>query len=40
MDSDGLHMAATLHDDVYKFWSPYNVSENVKRKIKVDGILV
>jgi len=32
VDSNGLHMAATLHDDVYKLWSPYNLLENHKTK--------
>lgn len=34
IDSDGLHMAATMHNNVYKLWSPYNLSEN-ERKIKI-----
>ncbi|VVC36323.1 Hypothetical protein CINCED_3A020846 [Cinara cedri] len=34
VDSDGLHMAATLHEDVFKLWSPYNLSENIKSPIK------
>lgn len=35
VDSDGLHMAATLHENVYKLWSPYNLLENEKRKMNV-----
>lgn len=30
VDSDNLHMAATLHENVYKLWSPYNFLENDK----------
>lgn len=32
VDSDGLHMVATLHENVYKLWSPYNLSEDEKSK--------
>lgn len=35
MDSDGLHMTATLHKNVYKLWSPYDLLKNDKRKIKL-----
>lgn len=34
VDSDGLHMVATLHENLYKLWSPYNLSEDVKNPIK------
>lgn len=32
VDSYGLHMATTLHEDVFKLWSPYTLSENNKSK--------
>jgi len=35
VDSYGLHMASTLHEDVYKLWSPYNLLENDKSNINV-----
>jgi len=32
VDSDGSHMVATLHKDMYKLWSPYNLLEDEKSK--------
>ncbi|KAL4142352.1 hypothetical protein QTP88_004830 [Uroleucon formosanum] len=34
VDLDGSHMVATLHKDVYKLWSPYNLLEDEKNPIK------
>lgn len=34
VDSDGLHMVATMHQDVYKLWSPYDLLENDKSKFE------
>lgn len=35
VDSYGLHMATTLHEGVFKLWSPYNLSENNKSNYKI-----
>lgn len=30
VDSNGLHMAVTLHKNIFKLWSPYNLLNNDK----------